>query len=266
MTMSKLLQGLLARLSGRSATAPQRPKIFVIGPSKCATTALHRFLGDQGIDSAHCRDGRAFVGIEIESRVGRAGALRDYLDRHEAYSDMVYGRTGHPINAARHFRLFHALYPDAFFIFNDREEDDLIRSMSRHRGSEKLASRCELLGLPADAVLDDARAAYHAHKADVLGYFAGSDRFLHFRVDQDPIEDLIRFLSPAYTLFPAHWTRHNATSDSVGKPVSRLKQIRRRLHVWVRWAAVPFNEIEASVYAQALLLIPLLGEAIELLG
>lgn len=224
---------LVARWFERRHLRRNGPKIFIIGPSKCATTSLHEFFIAQGISSLHCRDGRAYVALEIHRRLKDIAKLRRYLDRSIVYSDMVHMRTRQRYNSAvEHFRLFHELYPDAYFIFNDRDIDSLLGSMKRHKGGSSIRLRTKITGETEEEILAGERAEYESHKEAVFLYFRDNQRFMHFHIERDRIERLIEHLAPDYTLQADFWGRHNV-SRSVERTV--LQRIRRRYMIAFRW-------------------------------
>jgi hypothetical protein len=188
-------------------------KIFFIGFNKCGTTSLHHLLTRYAIRSVHWDHGRLATSIEAlhQDKV----ALRRYLERATAYSDIISSTNEHQIEGNRHFRLFHELFPQAYFILNDRNVEDWIRSRSTHHKGTHLARTMTAWNIDANGVKDIWRQVHEAHSTDVLSYFKGHPRFLHFRIDEDPIKLLIDFLSPSFVLRENGWQRVNVTKQSL---------------------------------------------------
>ncbi len=81
------------------------------------------------MDSVHWLAGNDNLAVEIEERIDRPGALRAYLDQWTAFSDLTFSSDTLMLEGNRHFRLFHQLYPHAYFILNDRDP-----GIGQHRG------------------------------------------------------------------------------------------------------------------------------------
>lgn len=184
-------------------------KIFFIGFNKCGTTSLHHLMTRHSIRSVHWDQGQ--LATTIEALHGDQSALRSFLSRSTAYSDITFSSEEQLIEGNRHFRLFHKLFPDAYFIFNDRNVEDWIRSRSSHRKGTFLTRTKSAWGMDADAVKDKWRQMHAAHSDEVHKYFSGHLRFLYFRIDRDPITLLINFLSPSFVLREHGWQQVNAT-------------------------------------------------------
>jgi hypothetical protein len=187
-------------------------KIFFVGFNKSATSAVYTFLARQGIKSAHWRDGDTNLAQEIEKRLGHPAELKRYLDRWTAFSDLTLSSEERMIEGNRHFRLFHQLYPKAYFILNDRDPDRWVASRISHRRGQFAERSMRLRGCDIEELKEQWKAERATHNDAVLKYFAGSDRFLHFRVDQDDVSKLIDFLAPRFRLKPHHWSRENVSA------------------------------------------------------
>ncbi|SDP63293.1 hypothetical protein SAMN04488061_3554 [Filomicrobium insigne] len=185
-------------------------KIFFIGFNKCGTTSLHHLLTRYAIRSAHWDHGR--LATSIEALHHDKSALRRYLTRATAYSDIICSTKEQQIEGNRHFRLFHELFPQAYFIFNDRSVENWIRSRCTHHNGTHLARSMAAWNIDANGVKDIWRQTYEIHSIAVLSYFKEHPRFLHFRIDEDPIKLLIDFLSPSFVLREGGWHRLNVTN------------------------------------------------------
>lgn len=192
----------------RQIRAPDE-KIFFIGFNKCGTTSLHHLVTRHAIRSVHWDNGQ--LARTIETLSTDKPALRSFLSHSTAYSDITSLTESQLIEGNKHFRIFHELFPDAYFIFNDRQMEDWIKSRSSHRRGTFLSRNMSAWRMDADAVKDTWRQNYQMHTNDVLKHFNGHERFLHFRIDQDPINALIDFLSPSFVLRAHNWKRRNTT-------------------------------------------------------
>jgi hypothetical protein len=223
----------LPDLSGRRANADigsRRPgvKIFFLGFNKTATAAIDYFLSMQGVESVHWLAGDDNLAVEIEKRVDQPEALKLYLDQWIAYSDLTFSSDTLMLEGNRHFRLFHQLYPDAYFILNDRDPAQWIASRMNHRDglfARRAAAfhKCspeELPGLWQDM--------HRTHVAAVLAHFVDNPRFLHFRVDRDDVAGLIDLLAPDFRLKRRYWERRNVTG------AAPRRSLLRRLHARLR--------------------------------
>jgi hypothetical protein len=188
-------------------------KIFFIGFNKTATVALHSLMRANGLASLHWRTegepfGR-FAALEIEARLAEKAALRDFLAGWTAFSDLTYLSERVYLEGNQHFRLFHELYEDAFFVLNDRPTEDWVRSRCTHGDFLGRCSRA--LSLPEEAVKTRWRAMMEQHRQSAMDYFKDYPRFLHFRIDRDDISELVGFLRPRFTIKSEFWKVYNAT-------------------------------------------------------
>jgi len=190
-------------------------KIFFIGFNKCGTTAIHHFLHYQGIRSAHRKVGNEILTEQIERRLSSPADLKRYLSRWTAYSDLILSSEELMIDGHRHFRLFHHLFPNAYFVLNDRDIEAWIASLMRHREGELFRRSMNFHGLDEDGMKELWRAHHASHMAAVKEHFGASPRFLHFRIDTDPVEILVNFLRPSFVLNPSFWRRVNRSKARI---------------------------------------------------
>ena len=188
-------------------------KIFFIGFNKCGTTAFHHFLRDQGIRSAHWKVGDENLAEEIEKRSSSPADLKRYLSRWTAYSDLILSSEHLMIDGHKHFRLFHHLFPEAYFVLNDRDTEAWIASLMRHRKGQYFRRSMNFHGLDEEEIKVFWREHDASHVAAVTTYFAGSPRFLHFRIDADHAEALVNFLRPSFALNPSFWREVNKSKS-----------------------------------------------------
>jgi hypothetical protein len=205
-------------------------RIFCIGFNKCGTAAIDYFLRNQGINSIHWQRGDANLAVEIEARASDPEAMRAFLSQWTACSDLTYCSETRVIEANRHFRRFHALFPDAWFILNDRDPDAWVKSRLRHRDgsfAQRAAAfhNCRTRDLPARW-----KAMREAHIAAVLDHFAMDGRFLHFRIDRDDPARLVEFLAPEFALDVRYWRRINTSFENM-RIVQLTHRVKRRLRL-----------------------------------
>jgi hypothetical protein len=187
-------------------------KIFFLGFNKTATSTTHFFLRGQGIRSVHYNHG--FLARQIEISVSDRDELRRLLRRWTAYSDMSYFSETVVIEGNRHFRLFHELFPDAYFVLNDREVESWIKSRETHRTGHLTKRLIAYYKTDLEGLRLLLRDMHESHREAVTSYFAGNPKFLHFWVDRDTPRTLTDFLAPTYTLDPKEWGhRHRSTDE-----------------------------------------------------
>ena len=193
-------------------------KIFFLGFNKTATSALFHFLARQGIKSFHWQRGEENLAAEVEKRIDEPAELKRYLSKSTAYSDFTYSSDERILDGNRHFRMFHELFTRAYFVLNDRDPERWVDSRLRHRRGQFARRSAKLRGCSEDELRGVWLKEREEHNRAVLSYFADSERFLHFRVDRDPISRLIDFLSPHFRLKPHHWARENVSAKRWPKP------------------------------------------------
>lgn len=201
----------------RQWTHPGR-KIFIIGPHRCATTTLHQFFASQGLVSFHWRKGQTYLAKEINDRLADDGALRRFLMKWTVYSDFVYLADGVHIENHTQYRKFQQLFPEAYFIFNDRDVDRWVNSRLLHRDGQWVDRYLQVRGGTRAEAIETWKRDFLENRAATLAHFEGNPRFFHYRID-DPaaeaaagrprIDELIEFLSPDYALSNTLWQSFN---------------------------------------------------------
>lgn len=207
------MQKLASYLSNtfRQVIAPET-KVFFIGFNKCGTTSLHHLMKRAGIRSAHWQNGTENLTEGIEARLGEHRELRRYLSRWTAYSDLISSADKRIIEGNRHFALFQNLFPKAYFILNDRDLDAWLLSRERHAQGKFMRQSIKFHNTAKEGVLDIWRNQYLSHTQAVTEHFAGHERFLRYRIDRDPIEQLVDFLAPDFKIPVSNWHNRNKTS------------------------------------------------------
>lgn len=199
-------------------------RIAVIGPNRCATTSFHRFFYFHGLRSFHCRIGEMYLAREIRDRLGRDAALKGFLSHWTVYSDFCYLTMSEHYEAHGLFKTFVRLFPEAYFILNDRDVDHWIASRLRFK-DDFLARYLSVYGGTAENATDRWRSDFEAHRAAALEFFAAHPRFVHVQIDRpestdlvgtEVIEPVVEVMRPHFRLDARLWRPFNAEGRSVG--------------------------------------------------
>ena len=94
------------------------------------------------------------------------------------------------------FPLWKRTFPDAYFIFNDRDVEQWIVSRKNYKGGKGLKMYMLAMNVTEEIAIEQWRQRYHEHKKQVLSFFAGDSKFCHFRIGTDDPARLVTFLSP----------------------------------------------------------------------
>ena len=182
-------------------------KIFCLGFNKTGTSSLHELFALNGLRSKHNIRWPHYSHIT-------GGKL--YFQLFDAYSD------GERSNFVR----LHRWFPNAFFIYNDRDESKWIRSRIHHFLNHKADTEptiknfftnrkyghdvAEMKVCPEKSI-DYWVTNYRAYKELTLTYFADEDRFIHVNVTDDKDwQDKIHSLFKKYNV-------HLKRTDSLAK-------------------------------------------------
>nr|WP_254438156.1 sulfotransferase [Ruegeria arenilitoris] len=213
----------------RTQILSPQTKIFFIGYNKCGTTSLDHLLKSAAIRSVHYHAPMVdfnplllrkplqkiyfSLASEVVRRSSDRAALRKLLDRHTAYSDLFFFSETSQVEAIEYFELFHDLYPEAFFILNDRDENKWLQSRKKHKGGSLVREAMKYYATDTDGVIEIWRSKRKAHVENALRFFEGNLRFLHFRIDQDDIKNLVEFLAPEFKISDRDWIIMNKTIE-----------------------------------------------------
>ncbi len=198
--------------------AGQFSKIFLVGFNRSGGEWFRDVFQAAGLRWRHDRTGELAANIAWHA-LDDSRPL-DRWPRLQGVSGLQRWNRPHlpRIEAFRHFAFLRAQFPDALFIYNDRDPADWIASRYFHREGrfaafEARARGCELSDLPELWLKDRA-----AHKLRVLRHFADDPRFLHFDVTQDADEKLIGWAAPWVTLSDLPAARGiESSADSVAQ-------------------------------------------------
>jgi hypothetical protein len=203
-------------------------KIFFIGFNKCGTTSFHYILKKSLIKSAHYKykfcsilpKNRIkllefqtnIIALEIENDIATKNP-RNVFQKFTAFSDLNHYSNELCLEFNRRFELMEALYPNSYFILNDRDMESWIRSRCRHRNGTLLSRAMAYHNTDAASVMAIWRETRDHHYQKVFSHFKDNSRFLHFQIDKDPITKLSTFLSPHFQLKLSAWKRLNASGS-----------------------------------------------------
>lgn len=189
-----------------------RQKIFVIGFNKCGTTSLHRFFQRNGIRSAHFRADRGHIGPLFSLNHLKKRDMLSNLMKYAAFSDMCFHTEDAWIEANKYFPDFHAQYPRALFIFNDRPVENWIRSRVNKEGFLDLA--CRYFKTGPDEVRAIWRRQYDDHRERLLAYSPRMENFLHYDIERDSPEKVIAFVRRSFAIADGTYSFENRTATS----------------------------------------------------
>lgn len=187
-----------------------KPRIFLVGFNKCGTSTVHNFLADNGVRSVHWSVKGVNLAARMALNISKERPVLDGINQYTAYSDLCFQTNFAWIEAVEFFRYFHAEYPDAYFVLNDRDVEHWISSRLRH---PDLLARAKAFWKTDEARVKDIwREHYHRHKAELLTYFAGNDRFIVFDIENDPPSKLVSFLSRDFALDAERYGHHKSSA------------------------------------------------------
>lgn len=195
----------------------QRPdiKIFFIGFNRCGTNSFHQLMKGSSIRSVHwLSPQKENITDGIEARLADSQALREYLSPWTAFSDLVSASETRFVEGNGFFSALQDAFPRSYFVLNDRDMEAWLRSRVQHSKGTFLQRAMVYHGADKPDVLDIWRRQYVEHTTKVLDHFAGNPRFIHFRIDSDPIDRMVGFLAPDFTISTSDWQIHKKSKAS----------------------------------------------------
>lgn len=188
----------------------QKPKVFCIGFNKSGTTSLHHFFKNQGLQSIHCEfsDGRSLA-VEAERASTKEECL-SLFNIGQVFSDFTFLSETKFSEPIEKYPLWKCVFPDAYFVFNDRDVDKWVLSRKGHRGGTWLARQMKVFAMSELEVEAMWRDRYRVHKESVLNYFHEDDRFCHFFIGKDEPAKIVNFLRADYSLSAERFGHVNA--------------------------------------------------------
>ena len=211
-----------------SDSSQMSPKIFQIGFNKTATTALFWLFINSGHSALHSNGRRSKrAGHPVISRCHPQLTIHHNicaglppvtgLEDFDAFFDMEYDRPNSPVKIEnfKFFDRFAIAYPNARFILNTRDKDSWLRSRQKHNDGRYIERSMERLGLSEDQVLDYWRDEYDRHHEAVRTFFENErDRLFEFEIKTTPIQELIDFCAPEFSLNSECWGHSRVTPAS----------------------------------------------------
>jgi hypothetical protein len=187
-------------------------KIWIIGFNKTATTSIHHLIQASGYRSWHQSITHWGSIAKIIERNALAGLpILGEADTGDAYSDLCFLRDGKFVEANKWFKEIYEEYPDAYYVLNTRPMGNWIKSRVNHGDFLQRYIAWTDCSTREEA-LEQWRANYRSHHAEVESFFKGKKNFLKFDIEEDDIKTLIDFLAPEYKLNPSYWRTHNKTA------------------------------------------------------
>jgi len=182
-------------------------RIFVVGFPKCGTTSLHGSFLNHGITSIHWSDYlnqslMFLVAYKIEEAKKEGVPLLTHLDNYKAFSQMdacIYDYCYWP--QLLDVPTLNEQYPNSRFIFNDRDIEKWIRSVSHwvahDQNLRERLIKFDIPGLPKGKGKEDKELEdwYLWHKNNMIDYFKNRDNFIVFNIENDDPKKLGEFLN-----------------------------------------------------------------------
>ena len=164
-------------------------KIFFIGPNKCGTQSLSRWLRDTGKNPFHGGEEKANYHRGILINVAQdKPPLDGGLDGYDAYLDVGAVQT--------QFRAIDHHYPGSKFVLNTRNIDRWILSRLNHIAGRYVTYMNLYYGIDLSwsEWADRWRREFAEQERTVLAHFHGRSDFLRFDIETDKPSDLASFL------------------------------------------------------------------------
>ncbi|PTQ70730.1 sulfotransferase [Celeribacter persicus] len=205
--------------------SPDRPKVFILGFNKTATTALHQWFKLSGYRSFHWgelpkknKPGRYLANILI-SNITCGRPPLETIEDFDCYSEFSNVRDDYFLEANYFFDKLYEAYPNAYFILNTRSTESWIRSRIRHQsnGFGSFIDRAlRAMGQRQDVLERHWEAYKPQFEARMRDFFAERPeaRFCEYHITQDRPEKLIAFLQEHYTLPLENFGVHNAEATA----------------------------------------------------
>ena len=222
---------ITSREQSSQVTGGDRPKVFVIGFSKTATTTIHKFFANSGYNSVHwdLADGRFLAGVVVTNVLSGRPILAT-IDDFDVYSEFSYADGKLYLEANYFFEELYGEYPDAYFLLNTRDTDSWVASRKRHFGRnikargalhERIGRAYGVSEVETEQIWRSYKPAFHKRVTDFFSSRKDA-RFLEFDIVNDSVEQLITWLKPHYSLAPELWSAENVTAEQ--EKIRRLQR------------------------------------------
>lgn len=198
----------------------KKPKIFFIGYHKTATTSLMHLIRVSGYKVCHHHKGRNnhrhVISQTIYKNVKMGNPILQGMEDAYAYaemSDYIYHNEDVWHDANEKFDLLYEEYPDAYYVLQNRNTEDWIKSRHNMHNHKMTKLYYMILDTDDDSVIfDHWRMQKTKHEERVRKFFSERPeaKFLEFDIDKTDIKQLIEFVSPEYKLDETHWLHLNA--------------------------------------------------------
>jgi hypothetical protein len=170
------------------------PFVFLIGFNKSATRAFQAFFEDNGLPAVHWDQNRLTEKMLDNIEVGKR-LLDGYDTVYRIFSDFISSTDKGRFEGNQFFRELDHDYPNSFFILNNRNTEDWIRSREQHGEGAFLSRELGLLGSDDGPRLRRLwRTQKTEHEASVRKYFDGNPRFAEIDIDSPNVPEQINRL------------------------------------------------------------------------
>ncbi|WP_460272513.1 sulfotransferase [Celeribacter sp. ULVN23_4] len=207
------------------ARTSRRPKVFILGFNKTATTALHQWFKLSGYRSFHWGviakekvPGRYLANVVI-SNVTCGRPPLETLEDFDCYSEFSNVRDDYFFEANYFFDKLYEAYPDAYFILNTRSTESWIKSRVRHQSNVfgPFIDRALRAMGQEQAVLERHWEDYKPKFEERMrAFFAARPeaKFCEYHISEDKPEKLVAFMQKDYTLPMENFGVHNAEATA----------------------------------------------------
>jgi hypothetical protein len=169
--------------------------VFLIGFNKTATRAFTTFFEENGMPSIHWDEDRLAQAMLSNVSEGRK-VLDGYDSKFKFFSDFTTFTESQRIEGNAFFREMDRDYPGSFFILNNRNTSDWIRSRENHNGGDMIRKSMSYVGSKDPELIKSQWAREkEAHERKVREYFKGRSNFIEIDINSENIpEKLSKFL------------------------------------------------------------------------
>jgi hypothetical protein len=183
---SKICNSHQPALSNRSESAPHR-HIFFIGFNKSATNTIAAFFQEHGYNSVHW-DGNRLVERMLSNIYDGMPIFEGYASDFVVFTDMIFASENEIIEGNHFYKTMESDYPDALFVFNNRNSGEWLASRGHHGRSRHgyprflQMSQAALGGLSEDHVFRFWTELKSSFEAEVREHFKNSPKFLEIDI------------------------------------------------------------------------------------
>jgi hypothetical protein len=188
-------------------------KVFIIGFNRTATKALHELFTRSNYMSTHysCMDLKTgnpvILACQMKENLDSYKPILDGLGHFQVFSDMFWHREDIWIDGNKYYKQLHNEYPDAYFILNTRNMNDWLNSRVNHKNGAYIKRCMEYYNMDESELLEHFEEDRNKTEKEMISYFENNDRFLHFDINKDPIQNVIDLVKPDFFIKEKDWTQ-----------------------------------------------------------